>query len=426
MQLLHRVLVSLTFIGLLSPLSSFGQTPVSNDWIYVVQPNDTLIGISRRHLLSASMWVHLQTYNQLKMPPDKLPADLALRIPNAWRRASATSQASVEKVTGTVYVTSPHMPEQVARVGTAVAMGSSISTGSHSSAVLRLADSTQINVWPRSKLLFEKLQAGRKPEAIDAVLNLSQGEVRLSVPRPPNARKNIRIQTPSAVAAVQGTKFWVSSQPERTLAQTYEGQVQVQAQGRNALVGAAQEVSVRLGEPPSSVQVQRGVPVIENLTIAFNSISARVSWSSPTVATQWRVLIAKDLDFEELVHQVVVDEPQIDWLIPSNGRWWIRIQALNEQQMPSQAYAQFFDVQVPRDYLGYVTIDDVQQRGQLMRIELPELQTHGRYLLQLSRDIEGKDVIWSRVQSARTLSLPTSQQTATQYLHIFRSKGATP
>lgn len=421
MQLFHRLFLGLTLAYALLPSIGLSQN-AADEFVYVVQKGDTLFDISRRYLISPSKWEQLKQYNQLQVLPEDLPVNLALRIPNAWLGTTATNHATLEKVSGAVYVTPPKVTERLASVGDSVAVGTKIITTAHGSAVLKLADGTQINVWPLSKLLLEKLQVGRQPHTIDAMFHLPQGDVRLSVPRPPKALKSITIQTPSAVAAVQGTEFWVSSQPGRTLTQTYKGQVQVQAQGRNSLVQADEEVFVRLGAPPSSVRTQRGPPVIENLASSITTLPARLSWSSPTDAEQWGVLIAKDREFEEVVLQTIQDKPQIDWPITANGRWWVRIQALDAQQMPSQGYEQSLDVQVQRDYLGYSTIDHAQQLHQTMQIELPELQGQERYLLQLSRDSEGNDVIWSRIQDEQKLILPTMPQTATQYLQIFRLK----
>lgn len=84
------------------------------------------------------------------------------------------------------------------------------------------------------------------------LLTVDRGQARLQVRRFNNPDSRLEIQTPSGVAAVRGTDFGISVDPEgKTGVATETGSVAVSAEGVEVMVNSGFGSSIEPGEPPT-------------------------------------------------------------------------------------------------------------------------------------------------------------------------------
>ena len=117
-----------------------------------------------------------------------------------------------------------------AKIGAKVKTKDSIVADKDSRAKLIMNDKNEISISPESKLELEKYVFNASKDEKNVMLNLVYGKVRSSVKQKYDGEKNsFQIKTPSAVAGVRGTDFFVgfNSGSGQSQIVTFEGKVWV-------------------------------------------------------------------------------------------------------------------------------------------------------------------------------------------------------
>lgn len=131
-----------------------------------------------------------------------------------------------------------------ARINKKVCQGDLVKTEADSRAKIKMADDNEINISPKTELLIETYQNGKK-----AVLNVINGKVRSNVKKKYNDTNasHYRVKTKSAVAGVRGTEFLASfnTSTNQSKVVTFEGEVNVGRMQGGQIVG---RVSVKPGQ----------------------------------------------------------------------------------------------------------------------------------------------------------------------------------
>lgn len=113
------------------------------------------------------------------------------------------------------------------RVGTKVRAQDTIIADKDSRAKIIMKDKNVLNISPESKIVIERYDVG---ENRNAILNVVYGKVRSTVKQKYDGDKNkFRVKTPTAVAGVRGTDFFVGFKPKGKVSRviTFEGKVTV-------------------------------------------------------------------------------------------------------------------------------------------------------------------------------------------------------
>lgn len=116
------------------------------------------------------------------------------------------------------------------RVGTKVYPQDTITASKDSRAKVVMVDENVLNISPESQVQIAEYENDPKSKKKKVMLNLMYGKVRSTVKQKYDGDKNIyRVKTPSAVAGVRGTDFFVDYVPTTRRSQivTFEGQVTV-------------------------------------------------------------------------------------------------------------------------------------------------------------------------------------------------------
>ena len=295
------------------------------EWRYTLRPNDTLIGVSARYLAKPGDWTRVQRLNRIANPYRLTPGS-TLRIPLAWLR-QAPAPATVVAVSGAVRVTLPDTAERALRAGEQLAAGAMLVTGADSSATLRFADGSQLVVQPGARVVLDSVSVYAGGGMVDTRLRLQQGRVEVGANprRVPGSR--LQVITPSAVAAVRGTRFRVAADTDATREETLEGEVNLAAGGRQVAVAEGQGSLAEAGKPPRPPVALLPASDVSALPTRLESLPLRFTLPALAGATAWLGQIAPDARFEQVLLERSSATPQLSFADLPDGRYVLRVRA---------------------------------------------------------------------------------------------------
>lgn len=121
--------------------------------------------------------------------------------------------------------------------------GDVLRTNANGTLAIIFADRTQIRLG-RNSVLVVKAVAAAAPSALELQSGRLWG-------RSPRARSNLRIETPSATAAIRGTEWAIEATGDSTALAVYEGDVEFFNDFGTLSVGGGSAASARLGQAPT-------------------------------------------------------------------------------------------------------------------------------------------------------------------------------
>lgn len=104
--------------------------------------------------------------------------------------------------------------ERRLKVGMLVLTGTTVRTGKDSSAVLQWVDDVEMRIGSNTELKVTRSSYDRVTKALEALFKLNLGNVFVNLKRQLPPRSRLELQTPALIAAVRGTAFEVTVQPD--------------------------------------------------------------------------------------------------------------------------------------------------------------------------------------------------------------------
>lgn len=387
-----------------APVSADADTP---EWRYTVRPGDNLIGVSARYLARPGDWLKVQRHNRIANPRRLVPGS-ALRIPLAWLRHEP-APATVAAVTGLVRVSLPDAAERALLAGEQLSSGAVLSTAANSSATLRFADGSVMVLQPAARLSLDTVSVYAGGGMVDTRLRLQQGRVEVSANpgRTPGSR--LQVITPSAVAAVRGTRFRVAADAAATREETLEGEVGLAASGQQVSVPEGQGTLAEAGKPPRPPVALLPAPDVSSLPARVDTLPMRFALPALPGAVSWLGQIAPkagnslspeglekltpaDAQFEKLLLEASSTKPQLSFGDLPDGRYMLRVRAADEQGLQGRDAIHVFELDA-RPFAPLLTAP-----GTRVRTAQPEWQWSGvvganGYQIQVARDAAFADIM---------------------------------
>lgn len=304
--------------------------PAADEWLYPVEPGDTLIGIAARHLAPPWGWRELQRHNQVKQPRRLMPGR-TLRIPEAWLQRTAT-RAEVVFVQGEAFGRSAGQSDWTPLVaGSTLASGSRLRTGAAGSVTLRFADGSRLLVVPETELALEQLLSVGADGRADIRLRLDRGNVDALVPPLPERPPHFEIHTPAINLGVRGTEFRARVAPGEgeSFAEVLRGLV-ASADGLAELpLAAGFGVAARPGQPQGQAQALLAAPDLQALPARLERLPLVLSWAAAPGASGYRaqVLAADAPDQLQLDGRFAAATAK--WADLPDGRYLLRVRAVD-------------------------------------------------------------------------------------------------
>lgn len=308
---------------------------------HVVQPGETLWGISQRHLGRPLLWPSIQQRNGVA-EPRQLPVGKVLHF------ADGNAQAVVVAVSGDVRAESGNGERSAAQPAMRLSEGGWIRTGPDSFVTLRLPDGSLCTLPSNSTVRLVRFSdaAGRAA----AVLDLQAGEVESRVPPRvvPAGQDVFRVRTRMATVGVRGTHFRVNLADEhRVVVSVLESGVVVSTPTQPDLpVRAPQGVVIDDGPQGGAVQELLPVPDWIDSGLPQNQPAVLLAWAEVTGAAGYHAQLARDAEFLDVVAErhVARSGPRELALfdgIPS-GSYFARVAAVTPEGIEGQAAVSAF------------------------------------------------------------------------------------
>jgi hypothetical protein len=305
--------------------------------VYAVKKGDTLSALAASYLLGSNAVQIVQRLNHIA-DPRRMPIGLKLHIPLQMLRQDQIL-ATVHSFSGPVTIAS-NGRAVTAAAGMRLGEGSVIQTGANAFISLGLPDGTVVTMPSQTSVSIGWLRQTPLTGSVERRFDIKAGRVRAVVTPMTDRRSNFKVSTPVAVSAVRGTDFRVGYDPatDRATTEVLTGKVAVSnTKLRGTLVmagfGATEQrtagVSVPIPllpapEPVDQVSRQRN-PIV---SFAVKPIAG---------AAGYRLEIARDAGFLELVSELNSAEPRFALANLPNGTYFSRISAIDAAGLEGQS-----------------------------------------------------------------------------------------
>jgi len=328
-----RAVLCLSFLGF-SVL--FSLQSHASDWGYSIRPGDTLWSVCKQYTTHNNCWRELADHNQIDNPKQLSTGALVL-IPIKWLKQAPIAATAVYIVGEVVFSNGNHssdykQPTELMS-GQALRMGSTVVVG-QGSATLRFADGAMIVMSPNSELTIDSSSAIKQGRSQSIGVSLPRGEVQVSVPKR-MPRTQFQIKTPSAVAAVRGTKFRVVSTVPSidgdigdTRSEVLEGVVDVSSNSDSQDVTAGHGVSTVNGKGLSEQAILIAAP---RWNRSCND-PGYVEWQLSLSASQYRLALMEDnISVDQVISTVMVEDSNYVFKGLKEGCYQVKVNAVDSQ-----------------------------------------------------------------------------------------------
>ena len=296
---------------------------------YVVQPNDTLIGLGAKLLTHPSDYMAVQQLNGIKRPR-RLRVGFNLVIPYALLRAQPM-QATLVAYRGAVTVTANGAPVPV-RPNMMLGEGYALTTGPDAFLTLEFEDGSRTTLPSRSQLTIQRLRKLELTGAIDRILTLQAGRSDSTVTPLAGPKDRFVVTTPLAVAAVRGTQFRVAydDQTAHSLLEVIEGKVgSTSADQTEVLAPAGFGLVTSQGQAPHLAALLKA-PKLQNPGKVQEDPQIAFAIDPVPEAKTYRAQLASDGGFVDLIAEVVSPTTALPFGALPDGDYFVRFTALDE------------------------------------------------------------------------------------------------
>ncbi|WP_020168219.1 MULTISPECIES: FecR domain-containing protein [Methylotenera] len=313
-------------LALLTPqISAIAATETSPEWIYSVRPQDTLIHFGKRHLINPDDWRILQKLNHIK-DPYRMPVGSKIRVPLSLVKQGPAS-AEVILTSGVVYILSVDKSKKLVIVGQQLNVGDELQTADKSKLNIRFADGSIVTMQPNSTLKLDTLSMYSGGGMVDTKLRLQQGEVDVEA-NPKKVRGNqMKIFTPTAVAAVRGTEFRVSTDAHSVRQETLDGQVALSAAGEEVAVKKGYGSLSENGQAPQPPVMLLPAPDTKSLPVKLTALPITFTMPAQKDATAWIGKIYKEAQFNTVLAENESQTSHLDFGDLDDGQYYLQVRA---------------------------------------------------------------------------------------------------
>ena len=328
--------VAALVVGLLLDASAASANPTAaaDENQHEIRRGETLYSIAAQQLVLPGDWTALQKLNQIRHPR-RLQPGAHLRIPLAWLRQTP-SQAEVVFVQGPCWVRrAGQATDEAAVAGTLVRGSDSVRTEPGASMTLRFADGSRLLVVPGTEFVVEQLALYGQAATPGTRLRLTAGKLETQVATRPGKTTRFEIQTPAVNLGVRGTEFRTHIDPAdgSTRVEVLAGRVAGTAPAGSLTLDAGFGAVARPGMALTAPQPLLGAPNLSALPSLLDRVPLRLAWPALAGATAFRAQVFAAESGDRLLLDGVFTEPAARWIDLPDGRYTLRVRALDGQAL---------------------------------------------------------------------------------------------
>jgi hypothetical protein len=397
-------------------------------WAYSVLKNDSFERIYQKYLNKRANIMALSEYNHHPLPKKLQPAQI-LNIPVEMLRRIPTN-TQVLLVYGDVNASSTAGGDthQVKKEDLLVA-GDSLAIGKNSLAKLLFADGSKIDIQPNSNLSIQDSYQYVGKETFVTNLKLVKGRTQVSANPEHIVGNTLKIQTPSAVAAVRGTQFRVTANENVSLQETLEGRVAFSASGQEVLLAKGYgSVAEKDKVPLAPIQLPGAVDV-SALPKLFEHNSAEFDFPAQLGVVAWIGQLALDEDFIQILSEQTTQSGKLVFADLTDGQYYLKLRTQDQHGLQGIDATHVFHVKAlpPEPLLELLEPLD----GAVIPLAPTDLSwtavpSATSYLIQVARDINFTDNLYERHSSYNKLTINQSFGAGLFYWRVAASSVGKP
>ncbi len=294
-------------------------------WRYTVRPGDNLITLGKKHLINEDDWTVLQRINRVQ-DPYRLPIGSVLRIPLALVKQAATS-AEVIFVSGQAQWQQSATDWAPLQAGKQLGPGAVIMTKDNSKVVIQFADGSISNIVSNSTLSLDALSLYIGGAMVDTKLRLQKGRIETQANPKHIDGNQLQVITPSAIAAVRGTNFRVTTDKEVTTQETLDGRVTLNAANQEVMVNKGFGSKAEQGKEPIPPVVLLPAVDTSKLNAQYAALPVRFEVPQMKGAVTWVAKVATDAAFNQLVAEGEFNSHQLAFADLPDGQLYLNLRA---------------------------------------------------------------------------------------------------
>jgi hypothetical protein len=300
----------------------------AQDFVYVVRPGDTLIGIGARWLADPRKWVQLVKPNAISNPDYILP-QRALRIPLQLMR-SEPERATVVHVQGKAGIDGGRTLARGDKIGA----GADLSTGADGYVTLELADGSRLTLPAQSRLRVLELTRYSNTDLRVSRVSVVTGRIEALVKKLGTSGGRFEVDTPTAAIGVRGTDFRAGvGESAAVRAEVLDGAVALHstlrqadaevpvAAGYGAVADASGKVSTPVPLP--------GAPNVAQLPRLQERPLVRFQLEPVAGAAAYRAQAVRAVQPDEVVNEQVAAGNEIRIAGLADGDYVLRLRAID-------------------------------------------------------------------------------------------------
>jgi hypothetical protein len=298
-------------------------------WRYTVRPGDNLITLGKMHLINPDDWKTLQQLNHIENP-HRIPAGKVLRIPLSLVKQGPAS-AEIIFVSGQAQWQQSATDFKPLAVGDKLNAGAHIVTKENSKVVIKFADGTTTELSSNSILVLDSMSLYSGGTMVDTKLRLQKGRLETHANPQQVEGNGLQVITPSAIAAVRGTKFRVTADQKATTQETLDGQVALGSSNQAVIVSKGYGSLAERGKPP--IPPVSLLPAVNatGFKTQFNALPLTFNMPDMQGAVAWSAKVATDAKFNRLVAEVEAKGNQLVFADLPDGQLHLNLRAKDKQ-----------------------------------------------------------------------------------------------
>jgi hypothetical protein len=407
---------------------TFANMPRDNNqediWLYTVNQNDSFERIYQKYLSKRANILALSQHNQHKLTK-KLQPGQVIRIPVEMLKKIPTN-AQVLLVYGDVAIINGTANEKrKVNKGDLLIQGDALQTGKNSLAKLLFADGSNIDIQPNSNLSIQASYKYVGKETFVTHLKLVKGRTEVSA-NPEHAVGNtLKVETPSAIAAVRGTQFRVGTDGDIALQETLDGQVAFSA----AENGVVQEVLLakgygsiaEKGKAPLPPIVLPDAPDVRALPKLIETLPVEFALVPQSGASAWVGQLSLDADFTQILNEQTVQSASLSFADLADGQYYLKLRVQDKHGLQGKDATHAFVVKIrpPEPLLELVEpLDEAVIPLAPTELSWTPMPKANRYIVQIARDVDFVNMVFERYASFNRLSIMQSFGSGEYYWRV--------
>jgi hypothetical protein len=311
-------------------------------WRYTVRPGDNLITLGKKHLINADDWTLLQKINRVQ-DPYRLPIGRVLRMPLDLVKQTVAS-AEVIFVSGQAHWQQSATHWALLQAGKQLGPGAVIVTKDNSKVVIQFADGSTSSIFSNSIFSLDTLSLYSGGAMVDTKLRLQKGQIETQANPKHIDGNQMQVITPTAIAAVRGTTFRVSTDEQTTTQETLDGRVTLNAANQEVMVNKGFGSKAEQGKEP--IPPVALLPAVDTTSLNKQYAALPVIFEVPkmTGAERWVAKIATDSDFNQLVTEGEFNSNQLAFANVPDGQLYLNLRAKDSEGIVGYEAVHAFNV----------------------------------------------------------------------------------